>query len=421
MGSMIETAYVAAGIIFVGTQFVYFFSNLGILSLYLTPSNMVPEREPESYPTIDVLIPAYKERKEVLEKTIQGVYQSDYPKEKLKPYLIYEDSDEVIDSYVDELDAESIVVQTDHPVWEKIHEMHGSYEEMPENKARALTYALYTHEFDDVITVLDSDTLFGPDMFKLGVVGLEEYDIVQAKQTVRNTDEGWIPLLESMGVATWCDIVYEKTTQRPYQLLGKSYFIRAEDMYELQGWNPYSITEDMYLGIEAYNHDFELGIIDRYIQDLCPATLDSWLSQKTRWVHGPYEILTASVLTVWERIKFASFTVSNQIISVVNLIGVPIGLLELALFLTGRGHAFSPVIRAVIVANVIIWLLYTFNQYRVSRKAIDFDGLGEKVKYYSISNIATQLVYATLWAVPIILAVRAAIQNRTLDFEVTPK
>lgn len=45
MGSGIESAYVAAGIVFAGTELIYFFSNLGILSLYLTPSNMVPERE----------------------------------------------------------------------------------------------------------------------------------------------------------------------------------------------------------------------------------------------------------------------------------------------------------------------------------------------------------------------------------------
>ena len=423
---MVETSlqytFFLISILFVGTQFIYFINNVGVISLYLEEKKIVPDREPEETPHIHVLIAAYQERKEILEETLKSVYGSEYPADRITAYLVYEEHDDVIGSYADELDVEPIVVETDDPVWERIQEdRHMETMMMPKNKARALTYALYTRDFDGVITVLDSDTGFGPELFKLGIVGLEEYDIVQAKQTVRNIGDGWLPLLESMGVAAWCATIYERAVNRPYQLLGKAYFIRTEDLYDLRGWNPYTITEDMYLGIEAYNSGYSLGVIDYYIQDLCPVSFDSWVKQKTRWVHGPYEILSASLLNWREKIQFMSYTVTNQVISLTNVVGVPVGLIVFFLFLTGNAPTFPLYVTAMVGVNLIVWIHYVINSYRVSLEAIDFDSWNQGLRYYVISNFFTQLVYATLWALPILLAIRAVWQKKTLSFEVTPK
>ena len=414
--------YVALVSLFIITQVIYFVNNLGVISLYLNPKEIVSKREPDERPHVHVLIAAYKERREIIENTLEHVAEADYPSDRVTAYLIYEENDDVIADYAGDLNAEPVVVNEDDPVWERIETERGKEAvSMPRNKARALTYTLYTRSFDGVITVLDADTRFELDLFKQGVVGLEEYDIVQAKQTVRNIDEGWLPLLESMGVATWCKTVYERTSKQPYQLLGKAYFIRADDLYDLGGWNPYTITEDMYLGIEAYKKGLSHGIIDTYIEDLCPNTLDAWLTQKTRWVHGPYEVLTAQLLNWKEKLQFVNYTVTSQIISMTNMIGVPVGIAVFILAMIGSAPALPFAVMLMVLVNMVLWLHHIFRSYSESRRAINFNSTLQAVKYYSLSNVLTQLVYATLWTFPILFALKATIQNRALTFEVTPK
>lgn len=414
--------YESIVVLFIITQGIYFVNNLGVISLYLKPKEIVPTREPDEYPHVNVLIAAYKERREIIEDTLEDVHAADYPADRVTAYLIYEENDDVIGEYASDLDIETVLVKEDDPVWERIEQERGKEAvTMPRNKARALTYTLYTRDFEGIVTVLDADTRFDPGLFKHGVVGLEDYDIVQAKQTVRNIGDGWLPMLESMGVATWCKTVYERTSTKPYQLLGKAYFLRAEDLYELGGWNPYTITEDMYLGIEAYKHGFSHGIIDVYIEDLCPKTLDAWLTQKTRWVHGPYEVLTASLLNWREKLQFMNYTVTSQIISMTNIIGVPVGIAVLVLTLLGSAPALPLVVTGIVTANLLVWLHHVYRSYSESRRAIDFESTTQAIKYYSLSNILTQLLYATLWTFPILFALKATIQKRTLTFEVTPK
>lgn len=414
--------YAALVSLFIITQVFYFVNNLGVLSLYFKSREIVPEREPESHPQVHVLIAAYRERREILEETIESVRDTEYPAEKVSTYLIYEENDDTIAEYADDLGIETVVVEEDDSVWERIERERGMESaSMPRNKARALTYALYTHDFEGVVTVLDADTKFGSDLFKQGVVGLEEYDIVQAKQTVRNIDDGLLPLLESMGVATWCKTIYEHTSKQPYQLLGKAYFLRAEDLYELGGWNPYTITEDMYLGIEAYNHGYSHGVIDRYIEDLCPKTLDAWLTQKTRWVHGPYEVLSSSLLDWKEKLRFINYTVTSQVISMTNVIGIPVGIAIFVLFLLGSAPALPLLVMGMVTVNMIMWGHHIFRSYSSSIKAINFESKFQAVKYYIISNVLTQLLYATLWTFPILFAIKATVEKRALTFEVTPK
>lgn len=50
-----------------------------------------------------------------------------------------------------------------------------------------------------------------------------------------------------------------------------------------------------------------------------------------------------------------------------------------------------------------------------------FVSTGQRVRYFLRSNPFTQLVYATIWVVPICLAVWDVLRGRQSRFEVTPK
>ncbi|MFC6991756.1 glycosyltransferase family 2 protein [Haladaptatus sp. GCM10025707] len=415
-------------LLFLMSQSCYFVANLAFLWLRTTPRRRVKERPPNRYRQIHTLVPAYRERREVLESTLERITAGDYPLDRITVYLIYEDDDKVVTSYADsvadslpDLDIRLVEVRKDDPVWEEVTRLRWTGLAFPRGKARALTYALYKLDLDEVVTVLDSDTAIPTDLFSLGVVGLEEYEIVQAKQTVANRRAGWLPLLEAMGIAAWSQNIYERAATWPYQLLGKGYFIEASTLYDLIGWDPYEATEDLALGIDAYAKGYRLGIIDRYVEDFCPPKSRDWIRQKRRWVSGPYSVFVSSKLSVEDRIRFATYALINQVTAVVNVIGVPTGFYALA-HLALYGPLPIPEPFGVILAiNLFTWTLYSVDMYRAADRAIAFESRAEKWRYFLVSNPFTQALYSTLWAIPILQAVKLRLQRRAVGFTVTPK
>lgn len=439
---------------FVASQCAYFFVNLGVVRLAFAQRHDVTDadRPPaEDAKPLQVLVPLYREDRDVVAATLDVVDEADYPSAATTVHLIYDEGDEVVRDYardlVDryerrDLDVDRTLVQEENPVWDRIAGYWHTTYALPRTKARALTYALYTHSdggivqgrrpdgsldkasipdrFEGVVTVLDADTGIPEDLFAMGINGLEEYDIVQAKQTVRNHDEGWLPLLESMGIAAWSDLIYARTASGPYQLLGKGYFLEVETLYDVFGWDPEETTEDMALGVDAYAKGYTLGIADTYVQDLCPSRWRDWIQQKRRWVTGPYRALGGSDLTTREKTRFASYTLLTQVLPLVNLVGIPAGAYALYASLFGSGLTLAPLLWAIVTFNLVVWAIYTAGTYRTVGEAVGFDD-GERVGYYFRSNPLTQVLYATLWAVPVLKGLRDVVAGRNAQFEVTPK
>jgi len=383
-------------------------------------------------PDVHVLIPVYREHPEILIETLENVFGQTYPTERLHAFIIYEDDDPTVPALLeavgDWMDGTTDVttVAVDHDVLE-FDQAPGKWvlggHQVSRTKAAALTYAFSVLPFDsrDVITVFDSDTLVPEDTFALGVAMLESNDIVQAKQTVRNIDDGLLALLESMGIAAWSGIAYARATNGPYQLLGKGYFLEAGTLYDIGKWQIDAATEDMTLGLTAYSKGYTLGIIDRYIQDTCPSRYRDWVRQKRRWVRGPYEYVSVDGWSLRARMQFLTATIANQSISLINVVGLPVGALVLWLTLTGNPPSLHTGIWVLVVFNGIVWIYYSLLTYLTVREAVIFESRRQKLRYYLISNPITQAVYATLWAVPIVLAMADHLRGKRATFEVTPK
>lgn len=86
-----------------------------------------------------------------------------------------------------------------------------------------------------------------------------------------------------------------------------------------------AITEDRTLGLDAHTKGFSLGLIDRYVQDSCPAEFGKWVRQKRRWVAGPYPYLRSDDVDPGELVRVWVDGASKQVISVPNTVGVPAG------------------------------------------------------------------------------------------------
>ncbi len=470
---MLEPLFPVLLSLFVTTQVVYGLINLSVASLlYTQPVNVIAEEQAiavdgggvndgdgvndgggmgdgsgmsdggtggtetpdaERIRPIHVLLAVRNERRAVIEETIADVFAQEYPTESIHVYVIHEADDELVGGYVDDLAATAADRGWDvvpHAVDREglsyylqanARLIAGDF--VPRTKAAALTYAFASLSFepDDVVTVSDADTKLPPDTFRLAVGGLEEYDIVQAKQTVRNVADGWLPTLEAMGIAAWSDAIYARTSTGPYQLLGKGYFVGVDDLYALGAWDPDAITEDMTLGVAAYLQGYRLGIVDRYVQDLCPTDFRAWVRQKRRWVGGPYAHLFREEFTLRERIRFWTFTVANQALSVANFVGVPVGIVVAWVAIAGGGITLPTAVTVLVAFNLLCWAEFTRRTYAATRRAVPLATRRAKVRFYLLSNPITQAIYAALWAVPIASAVWGTLRGVAPTFEVTPK
>ena len=389
-------------------------------------------RLPESHVRpVHVLLPIYRERWATLEGTLENVASQRYPTDRIAVYVVYESHDEDVPAVLAELatdrddELEVVPVEVDRDalaVDRSAVEWTFTGTGIPRTKAAALTYAFTTLSLgpDDVVTVFDSDTRVPTDTFELAVAGLEEYDIVQAKQTARNVDDGLLPTLESMGIAAWSDVIYPRSAAGPYQLLGKAYFLETRLLYELDRWQLDAVTEDMALGVAAFERGCSLGVIDRYVQDLCPRSLHAWVGQKRRWVRGPYRHLRSPNWSRLERARCWSVTRLTQALSVVNVVGIPAGLVVFLASLRGS-VAVPTAVLPLVAANAVVWLVYTARSYRAAWSALSVDDRKDRLRYSLVSNPVTQALYATLWVIPIVLAVCEVLRGHDPVFSVTPK
>jgi cellulose synthase/poly-beta-1,6-N-acetylglucosamine synthase-like glycosyltransferase len=418
---------------FVGTQALYLGGGL-LLDWLLIFGARHDVRTPATDPSepVSVLVALYREPRSVLEETLSSLAGQDYPLDRIEVVLVHEADDPIVTDYVDDL------VASDDREWELSafavdstdEELHARLVDdwplltgkpLTRTKGLALTSALHSLPFDDdrIVTVFDADTVVDPDLFALAVAGLEEYDVVQAKQTVRNIEDGILPKLESMGMAAWSHVVYPRTARGPYQLLGKGYFMRAGTLRSLRGWEPNEITEDMSLGVAAYQAGLRLGVLDSYVQDLCPSDIDDWVTQKRRWLGGPYRILARQPLSPADKLRLMGVTMLNQAMTVNTVLGLPAGVAVFALVVFGYDLPLWVDVLATV--NLVNWAVYSALGYRATRDAVRFESARQKVGYYLLSNPLTQSVYALVWTVPLALAVYDELRGAPPVFEVTPK
>ncbi len=410
--------------LFIGSQSVYAGVNAVNDSLFVKESHLVEEKDDFEEKPITVMLPAYREHRWVLEDSLNSLEATSYDQDKLDINLIYEEDDDIVAGYVRELEEDygigSIEVKEEDGIWEEINDAWlRDNDEFPRNKARALNYALFKEKPDNLVTVLDSDTVVPENYFSAGISGMKDFDLVQTKQTVRNTEDGWLPKQESMGMSAWSSTIFEKLGDgQPNQLLGKGYFMDGEDLLEMEGWNPYSATEDMELGIRAYKNDMELGVIDEYVEDLCPSDWGDWKEQKRRWLAGPWE--NFSELNLKEKAQLYRYTLNNQLMTLNNVVGVPTGANHAYNTLTGTADPSDPLFMGITLFNLANFAWYSYQTIKATESSIDFDSRKEKAKYYGTTNPITQVAYSTAWAVPVGLALKDIAKGET-EFNTTPK
>jgi cellulose synthase/poly-beta-1,6-N-acetylglucosamine synthase-like glycosyltransferase len=93
----------------------------------------------------------------------------------------------------------------------------------------------------------------------------------------------------------------------PFPLGGTSNHFRVDALRAVGGWDAWNVTEDADLGFRLWTQGWGLGVITRPTWETPPATLATWLPQRTRWLKGYLQTWGVHTRRPW-RLGWRGFT-----------------------------------------------------------------------------------------------------------------
>lgn len=250
-------------------------------------------------PQVDVLIATYNESWEVLEKTIVGATNLDYPRYRV---WILDDGNRAWLREKAETCNVGYLTRTENTHYKAGNLNHG----VSVLRARGLKL--------EFLALLDADFIPRPDFVRRTIALMKTPDIgiVQTPQCFYNPDphqqsfggvrcwpdeqRGWfdmyLPALDAMGAATCC---------------GTSCLIRVEALDAIGGFPTASVCEDTLSSIKMSQQGWKTAYLhERLTVGLAPEGIGEFLTQRARWLLGGVQntrYLSAGP-GIWGRLKY---------------------------------------------------------------------------------------------------------------------
>ncbi len=233
-------------------------------------------REP-TLPTVDVFIPSYNEKREVLEETIRGALALDYPAGRVRVWLL----DDSRRPWLKELCRERQVGYLARPTNE-----HG--------KAGNLNYA-FPRTDGELILVIDADFILRPD-FLYRTIGFLLYQndigLVQTPQHFRNPD----PIQYNLfGSRAWTEeqhyfmtvVQSARDSHDNAFCVGSGWVVKRSCLDDLGGFPQASICEDLEISYVLRGRGVRtLFLNEALAYGLAPESVGEYVKQRVRWCSG---------------------------------------------------------------------------------------------------------------------------------------
>ncbi|MEY2342353.1 UDP-forming cellulose synthase catalytic subunit [Acidithiobacillus sp. IBUN Pt1247-S3] len=290
-GSLLFAAEVYAAIYAVLGFFVNF-----------SPRNRAPVPLPEgmaSSPSVDILVPTYNETSDVLEITLLGALNVDYPPEKVRVHLLDDGgTDDRCQSpktsamaQTRRAELQSLCTQLGATYHTRAHNVHA--------KAGNINAALASLD-GDLMVILDADHVPTRD-FLTNTVGFFIKDplcaVVQTPHSFINPD----PIEKNLDIyhdsPPETDL-FQQYIQSGLDGWGASFFvgsaavIRRHMLMEIGGIQTDTLTEDVETAMMLHARGYHSVFLNRsQVLGLQPETVTSFISQRVRWAQGAIQIL----------------------------------------------------------------------------------------------------------------------------------
>jgi glycosyltransferase XagB len=260
---------------------LYTWNNPLVAALYRAPKTF---SEPQY--SFTAILPARHEE-DVIKDTIRAVDRIAYP-DHLKEILVMirdEDDDQTIANareVVAELGKENIRVIT--------------FKDGPKNKPNGLNKALRVAT-RDVVCVFDAEDEPHPELYHVinSVMIRDNADVVQAGVQLMNFRSTWFSALNCLEYFFWFKSGLHCFTRqfKVTPLGGNTVFFKRHWLEKVGGWDEGCLTEDGDIGLRLTQLGAKIQIVyneEHATREETPATVDSFIKQRTRWNQGFYQI-----------------------------------------------------------------------------------------------------------------------------------
>jgi cellulose synthase/poly-beta-1,6-N-acetylglucosamine synthase-like glycosyltransferase len=411
--------------------------------LYIDPVK-ISDIDPVDLPTIDVLLPAYKEGN-VIQQSIGSIRRANYPADLININVLLEPDDSDTRAALDDLqDRYEFREITIPPEYNEIV-IPDKYPGQP-NKPRALNYGFELTD-GDIVGIIDAEDVVDPDLFVHVYSGLvkEHRDYVQGILDMINEEDGWLNTIFRSEYAWWYQWllpafhytgypvplggttnffhrpVLEEISDRRHEEYGTPWDDEQSawfDENQLDGkipWDPRNVTEDFELGMFLWKEGYDMGLLDTVTQEESPLALNQWIRQRTRWQKGKiYSFIQYSYHRPegW-RAKFHLFLQSFlPHLAPINVAGIVI----LAVVSNALGLGMPVGIAIVLVLGFVFLIemnvLHAFSYWRATDRSYPV-----RLAKTALISLTLQLYWIPLWGAE--QRAMKQIYGKDLDWEKT--
>ena len=230
----------------------------------------------ESYkPFVTVMIPAHNEES-VIEYTVENILKMDYPNFEI---IVIDDRS---------TDNTSSVIKNLERKHENVKALIRDKNAFP-GKSAVLNDAFKIAK-GDAILVFDADATVGPDFLNKMVPKLEPADVgaVQARKIIRNKD---VNLLTRCQNNEYTLDTYLQTgrdaIKGAVELRGNGELIKREALVDINGWNNYTITDDLDMSTRLHIKGWDVRFcLEACVYEEGIVCLMPLFRQRRRWLEG---------------------------------------------------------------------------------------------------------------------------------------
>lgn len=305
--------------ILIGILTILYFSDL-IFNFFLIirsfahkPELTVSQEEIKNYkkewPRYTIFCPLYREWN-VVSQFVKAISALDYPKDKLQAMLLLEEDDT---ETIQKIQAMKL------PEYFEIMIVPHS---LPKTKPKAMNYGL-SKTTGEYVVIYDAEDVPDVQQLKKVVIAFEKSDnktvCIQAKLNFYNPHQNILTRVFTAEYSLWFDLVLTglQSVNAPIPLGGTSNHFKIKDIYQLQGWDSFNVTEDCDLGIRLAKKGYKTAIVDSETLEEANSDLANWLNQRSRWIKGyiqTYFVHMRNPAEVWKNLSKRNFVAFQLIV-----------------------------------------------------------------------------------------------------------
>lgn len=242
------------------------------------PQDELDLLDDNTLPTYTILCPLYKEA-HIIPQFLEAISKLSWPKNKLDVILLLEE---------DDLNSISVAKKLGLPDYVRIAVVPHS---QPKTKPKACNYGLSIAR-GEYLVIYDAEDI--PDVMQLKKAFLSfkksgpQVKCLQAKLNYHNPHQNLLTRFFTAEYSLWFDVTLTgyQSINTSIPLGGTSNHFRTKDLIELEGWDPFNVTEDADLGVRLFKHGHRTAIIDSTTLEEANSKWGNWVRQRSRWIKG---------------------------------------------------------------------------------------------------------------------------------------